>query len=479
MVSQSLIKTQAFIGGEWTGTPALAVINPATGEKIASVPDMGVEEARRAIEAAHRAFPAWAKSLAKERSAIMRRWYDLIIQNADALAELLTCEQGKPLSEAKSEIIYGAGFIEFYAEEAKRVYGDILPSFAPDSRVLVLKQPLGVVAAITPWNFPNAMITRKIAPALAAGCTVVLKPAEDTPLSALALAALAEQAGFPPGVLNIITTSDAPSVGSELSTNPLVRGIAFTGSTEIGSLLMKQASATIKKVSLELGGNAPFIVFDDADLDRAVAGVIASKFRNSGQTCVCANRIFVQSGIYDVFTTKLIEAVKKLKVGNGLEKDITQGPLINRAAVEKVERHIADAVQKGAKIRLGGKKHAYGGTFFEPTLLTGVTKNMLVMHEETFGPVAPLIEFSTDDEAIELSNDTPFGLAGYFYTQDAKRMWRVAESLECGIIGINSGLISDASVPFGGVKQSGLGREGSRYGIEEYVELKYLLMSGT
>jgi len=474
----SLLKNQCYIDGAWVGTPALPVTNPATGEEIARVPDLGVSDVKKAIEAAHRAFPAWAKMLARERAAIMRKWFNLIIDNTDALAELLTREMGKPLAEAKSEITYGASFIEFYAEEAKRVYGDVLPAFQQGSRVLVLKQPLGVVAAITPWNFPNAMITRKIAPAIAAGCTVVLKPAEDTPLSALALAALAEQAGMPKGVLNIVTTSHAADVGKEMSTNERVRGIAFTGSTEVGRILMAQAAGTIKKVSLELGGNAPFIVFDDADLDAAVAGAMASKYRASGQTCVCANRIFVQDGVYDAFAEKLAAAVAKLKLGNGMDAGVTQGPLINEAAVKKVKAHVEDAVAKGAKIIAGGKPSSLGGTFFEPTILTGVTKDMRLMQEETFGPVAPLVRFGTDDEAIELANNTPFGLAGYFYARDMARIWRAAEALEVGMVGVNTGLISDATVPFGGIKQSGLGREGSAYGIDEYVELKYVLMGG-
>ena len=478
MPQNPLLKTQAFIDGAWVGTPVLPVFNPATGEEIARVPDMGAEETRQAIEAAHKAFPAWSRMLAKERSIIMRRWYELIMQNADALAELLTREQGKPLAEARGEIAYGASFIEFYAEEAKRIYGEIIPSFAEESRILVLKQPLGVVTAVTPWNFPHAMITRKIAPSLAAGCTVVCKPAEDTPLSALALAVLAEQAGFPKGVLNIITTGNPKPVGLELSTHPLVRGIAFTGSTEVGKILMKQAAGTIKKVSLELGGNAPFIVFDDADLDAAVEGAIICKFRNSGQTCVCANRIFAQEGVYDAFAAKLATAVEKLKTGDGMQPGVTQGPLINEAALEKVKAHVADAVQKGAKITLGGKPHALGRTFFENTILTGVTRDMLLMREETFGPVAPLVKFRDEQEVIALANDTVFGLAGYFYARDMGRIWRVAEALECGMVGVNTGLISSEVVPFGGIKQSGIGREGSRHGIEEYVELKYVLMGG-
>jgi len=473
-----LLKTQAYINGAWVGVPACVVTNPATGEAIARVPDMGATEARQAIDAAHAAFPAWSRMLAKERGAVLRRWYELILHHVDALAEILTCEQGKPLAEAKNEIIYGANFIEFYAEEAKRIYGEVIPAFRSDARVLVLKQPVGVVAAITPWNFPSAMITRKIAPALAAGCTVVCKPAEATPLSALALAALAEQAGFPKGVLNIVTTANPAPVGTEFSTHPLVRAVAFTGSTAVGRLLMGQAAGTIKRLALELGGNAPFIVFDDADLDAAVAGAMLSKFRNAGQTCVCANRIFVQDRIYDAFADKLTDAVRKLKIGNGMEAGVEQGPLINAAAMDKVKAHIADAVAKGAKIVCGGKPHALGGTFFEPTVLTGVTQGMRVMGEETFGPVAPLVRFASEAEVIAMANDTPFGLAGYFYSRDIGRVWRVAEALECGMVAVNAGVLSTELAPFGGIKQSGLGREGSRHGIDDYVDLKYVLMAG-
>jgi succinate-semialdehyde dehydrogenase/glutarate-semialdehyde dehydrogenase len=474
----TLLKQQAFIEGAWTGEPRLPVTDKATGDVIARVPDLGRDEARAAIEAAHRAFPGWSHLLAKERARILRRWYELILEHADELALLLTKEQGKPLAEAKGEILYGAGFIEFFAEEAKRVYGETIPSHKADARILVIKQPIGVVAAITPWNFPNAMITRKVSPALATGCTVVVKPAEDTPLSALALAELAARAGFPPGVLNILTTSDPRPVGEEMTTNPLVRMVAFTGSTEVGKILMRQAASTVKRVALELGGNAPFIVFDDADLDQAVAGAMASKYRNAGQTCVCANRIFVQAGVYDAFAEKLAAAVARLKVGAGTEEGVTQGPLINADAVRKVEEHVADAVAKGAKVVTGGKRHARGGTFYEPTILTGAAPEMQLAQEETFGPVAALFKFDTEEDAIRLANDTPFGLAAYFYARDIGRVWRVAEALESGIVGINEGLISTELAPFGGVKQSGLGREGSHHGIEEVLEIKYMLMGG-
>jgi succinate-semialdehyde dehydrogenase/glutarate-semialdehyde dehydrogenase len=474
----TLLKQQAFIEGAWTGEPRLSVTDKATGDVIARVPDLGRDEARAAIEAAHRAFPGWSHLLAKERARILRRWYELILEHADELALLLTKEQGKPLAEAKGEILYGAGFIEVFAEEAKRVYGETIPSHKADARILVIKQPIGVVAAITPWNFPNAMITRKVSPALATGCTVVVKPAEDTPLSALALAELAARAGFPPGVLNILTTSDPRPVGEEMTTNPLVRMVAFTGSTEVGKILMRQAASTVKRVALELGGNAPFIVFDDADLDQAVAGAMASKYRNAGQTCVCANRIFVQAGVYYAFAEKLAAAVARLKVGAGTEEGVTQGPLINADAVRKVEEHVADAVAKGAKVVTGGKRHARGGTFYEPTILTGAAPEMQLAQEETFGPVAALFKFDTEEDAIRLANDTPFGLAAYFYARDIGRVWRVAEALESGIVGINEGLISTELAPFGGVKQSGLGREGSHHGIEEFLEIKYMLMGG-
>ena len=474
----TLLKTQAYIDGAWVGQPSMPVTDKATGEEIARVPALGAAETKAAIEAAHRAFKPWAALLAKERSKILRRWYELIVEHADELALLLTKEQGKPLAEAKGEIIYGAAFVELFAEEAKRIYGETIPTHKADARVIVMKQPIGVVAAITPWNFPNAMITRKVSPALAAGCTVVVKPAEDTPLSALALAELAERAGFPKGVLNIVTAGDPVPVGTEMTSNPLVRMITFTGSTEVGKLLMEQAARTVKRVGMELGGNAPFIVFDDADLDRAVAGAMGSKFRNAGQTCVCANRILVQAGIYDAFAERLEAAVRKLKVGPGTESGVTVGPLINEAAVEKVEAHVADAVAKGAHVVMGGKRSERGGTFYEPTVLTGVTPNMRVAHEETFGPVAPLFKFATEEDAIRIANDTPFGLAAYFFTRDMGRCWRVAEALEYGIVGVNEGLTSTEIAPFGGFKESGIGREGSHHGIEEFVEIKYTLMGG-
>lgn len=476
--SLELLRDRALIGGAWVGEPTAPVRNKATGEIITRVPDMGAAETRAAIEAAHRALPSWSAKLAKERSAIIRRWYELILANADALALLLTKEQGKPLAEAKNEIIYGAGFVEFFAEEAKRIYGETIPSPKPDARILVIKQPIGVVAAITPWNFPSAMITRKVTPALAAGCTAVVKPAEDTPLSALALAALAQEAGVPPGVLNVVTATDPAPVGAELTSHPLVRMVTFTGSTEVGKLLMEQAARTVKRVGLELGGNSPFIIFDDADLDKAVAGAMASKYRNAGQTCVCANRIYVQSGIYDAFAERLAAEVTRLKVGDGTEPGVTQGPLINDAAVAKVEEHIADALSKGATAILGGKRHDRGGTFFEPTILTGVTPSMLVAREETFGPVAPLFRFENEADVIAQANATPYGLAAYFYARDIGRVWRVAEALEFGIVGINEGVVSTEVAPFGGVKESGLGREGSRHGIEEFVEMKYIMMGG-
>ncbi len=473
-----LVREQAFIDGAWVGTPTAPVRNKATGEIIARVPDMSAGETRSAIEAAHRALPAWSGKIAKERSVILRRWYDLIIAHADELALLLTQEQGKPLAEAKGEILYGAGFVEFFAEEAKRIYGETIPSPRPDARIVVIKQPIGVIAAITPWNFPSAMITRKVTPALAAGCTAVVKPAEDTPLSALALAALAQEAGIPEGVLNVITATNPVPVGEELTSNPLVRMVTFTGSTEVGKLLMGQAAKTVKRVGLELGGNAPFIVFDDADIDKAVAGAIASKYRNAGQTCVCANRIYVQAGVYDAFAAKLAAEVATFKVGDGTEPGVTQGPLINGDAVTKVEAHIADALSKGAKAILGGKRHEKGGTFFEPTILTGVTSNMDVAREETFGPVAPLFKFDDEADVIAQANATRFGLAAYFYARDIGRVWRVAEALEFGIVGINEGVISSEVAPFGGVKESGLGREGSHHGIEEFIEMKYIMMGG-
>ena len=473
----TLIKDQCLVGGAWVGTPSLDVLNPATGAVVGRVPDLGAEETRAAIEAADAAFPAWSGLLAKERGAILRRWYDLQREHAEDLARLMTAEQGKPLAEARAEVDYGSAFTEFYSEEAKRVVGEIIPTPRQSGRVLVLKQPVGVVGAITPWNFPLAMITRKISPALAAGCTVVVKPAPETPLSALALAELAVRAGFPPGVINVVT-GDAEKIGGELTSNPQVRMITFTGSTAVGKLLMRQSAGTVKKLSLELGGNAPFIVFDDADLDAAVAGAMASKFRNSGQTCVSANRILVQSGIYDRFARKLAEAVSNLKVGDGMEEGVAQGPLINEAGLQKVEAHVADALEQGAKAVLGGTPHALGGTFFQPTVLTDVSPSMLIAREETFGPVAALFRFADDAEAIAMANDTPFGLAAYFYTRDLARAWRVAEALDYGMIGINEGMISTELAPFGGVKESGQGREGSHHGIEEFLELKYVMMGG-
>ena len=473
----TLIKDQCLVGGAWVGTPSLDVLNPATGAVVGRVPDLGAEETRAAIEAAHAAFPAWSGLLAKERGAILRRWYDLQREHAEDLARLMTAEQGKPLAEARAEVDYGSAFTEFYSEEAKRVVGEIIPTPRQSGRVLVLKQPVGVVGAITPWNFPLAMITRKISPALAAGCTVVVKPAPETPLSALALAELAVRAGFPPGVINVVT-GDAEKIGGELTSNPQVRMITFTGSTAVGKLLMRQSAGTVKKLSLELGGNAPFIVFDDADLDAAVAGAMASKFRNSGQTCVSANRILVQSGIYDRFAGKLAEAVSNLKVGDGMEEGVAQGPLINEAGLLKVEAHVADALEQGAKAVLGGTPHALGGTFFQPTVLTDVSPAMRIAREETFGPVAALFRFADDAEAIAMANDTPFGLAAYFYTRDLARAWRVAEALDYGMIGINEGMISTELAPFGGVKESGQGREGSHHGIEEFLELKYVMMGG-
>jgi len=477
---QGLFRSHAFIGGKWCDADngaTLKVNNPATGEILGTVPMMGAAETRRAIEAAKNAFADWSRKPAKERSVLLRRWHDLMLANIDDLGKLMTAEQGKPLTEAKGEVAYAASFIEWFAEEAKRVYGDTIPSPWHDRRLVVIKQPIGVCAAMTPWNFPAAMITRKAGPALASGCTMVAKPASATPYSALALAALAERAGIPAGVFNVLTGS-SKAIGGELTSSPDVRKVTFTGSTEVGRELMKQSADTIKKLSLELGGNAPFIVFDDADLDAAVEGAIISKYRNAGQTCVCANRLYVQAGVYDVFAEKLVAAVAKLKVGNGFEPGVQQGPLIDNAAVEKVEEHVQDAVSKGGQVLLGGKRHALGQTFFEPTVLANVTPQMKVAKEETFGPLAPLFRFQTDQEAIEMANDTEFGLASYFYSRDIGRIWRAAEGLESGMVGINTGLISNEVAPFGGVKQSGLGREGSHYGIEEFVEIKYLCFGG-
>lgn len=476
----TLLKQQCYLAGGWSDADrneVMAVTNPATGETLGTVPKMGAAETRRAIVAAATALPAWRARTAKDRSSILRRWFELIMANQDDLAIIMTAEQGKPLAEAKGEIAYAASFIEWFAEEAKRIYGDTIPGYAADKRIVVIKEPIGVCAAITPWNFPAAMITRKAGPALAAGCTMVVKPASATPFSALALAELGERAGIPVGVLSVITGS-ASAIGDEMTANPLVRKLTFTGSTEIGKQLMAKCAATVKKVSLELGGNAPFIVFDDADLDAAVEGAIASKYRNSGQTCVCTNRLLVQSGVYELFVQKLSDAVAGMKVGNGLTGDVQQGPLINMAAVEKVEEHIADAIAKGARIVLGGKRHHLGGTFFEPTILTDVTSEMLVAREETFGPLAPVFRFDSDAEAIQMANDTEFGLASYFFSRDISRVWRIAEALEYGMVGINTGLISTEVAPFGGMKESGIGREGSKYGIEEFVEVKYLCMGG-
>lgn len=473
----TLLKTQCFVNGEWIGSGAIAVTNPANGVEIARVPNFGAEETRRAIEHAQAAFGPWAAKTGKERAKILRRWFDLIIENKDDVAMIMTSEQGKPLAEAAGEVDYAASFVEFFAEEAKRIYGDVIPSHRADARIVVVKQPAGVVAAITPWNFPAAMITRKVGPALAAGCTAVCKPAGETPLTALALAELGARAGIPAGVLNVVT-GKASAIGGEMTSNPLVKVLTFTGSTEIGKILIEQCAKTVKRVGMELGGNAPFIVFDDADLDKAVQGAIASKFRNAGQTCVCANRIYVQSGVYDTFAEKLAGEVLKMKVGDGTEVGVVQGPLINAAAVEKVEEHVQNAVGLGAEIVVGGRRHARGGNFYEPTVLKNVTTRMLITREETFGPVAPLYRFETEEEAIRLANDTEYGLAAYFYSRDVGRCWRVAEALEYGIVGINEGLISTEVAPFGGVKESGLGREGSHYGVDEFVEIKYMLMGG-
>jgi len=481
LTEHRLLRQQCYIDGQWVGADSgatFAVTNPATGAELARVPDMRVDETRRAIKAANAASPAWRALTAKQRATILRDWFNLIMAHQEDLAILMTAEQGKPLAEAKGEIAYGANFIEWFAEEGKRIYGDVIPAHGPDKRIIVLKQPIGVVAAITPWNFPSAMITRKCAPALAAGCPVVIKPAALTPLSALALADLAERAGMPQGVLNVITTAKSSAVGGEMTSNPLVRKVSFTGSTEIGKMLMEQCAGTVKKVSLELGGNAPFIVFDDADLDAAVAGAMASKYRNTGQTCVCANRLMVQDGVYDAFAEKLAAAVKGLTVGDGLAGDTQQGPLIDTAALEKVKDLVGDAVDKGATVTLGGKPHALGGTFFEPTILTGVTDSMRVFSEEIFGPVAPLYRFSTEAEAVEMANNTVYGLAAYFYARDIGRIWRVSEGLDYGIVGVNEGIISTEVAPFGGVKESGLGREGSKYGMDDFLEIKYLCMGG-
>src|SRR6185437_11968961 len=477
---QKLFRQQCYIDGEWVGADSgktIPVTNPASDEELGTVPRMGADETRRAIEAADRALPAWRAKTAKERANILRNWFNLMMANQDDLAALMTAEQGKPLAESKGEIAYAANFIEWFAEEGKRIYGDTIPAHGADKRIIVLKEPIGVCAAITPWNFPAAMITRKAGPALAAGCTMVLKPATATPFSALALCELAERAGVPKGVFSCVT-GGAKEIGGEMTSNPIVRKLTFTGSTEIGKLLREQCAGTVRKVSLELGGNAPFIVFDDADIEMAVKGAIASKYRNAGQTCVCANRILVQDGVYDAFAKKLAEAVGAMKVGNGFEAGVVIGPLIDIKGLEKVEHHVADAVAKGAQVVLGGRRHALGGSFYEPTVLTNVTTDMVVTREETFGPVAPLFRFKTEDEAVRMANDTEFGLAAYFYSRDIGRIWRVSEALEYGIVGINTGFISTEVAPFGGMKESGIGREGSKYGIDEWLELKYLAIGG-
>jgi len=475
----SLLETRAYVNGTWhAGDTCFGVHDPATGALVAEVADLSVAETAGAIDAAYAAGPAWAAQTGKERGAILRRWHDLIIENADDLATILTAEMGKPWPEARGEILYGASFIEWFAEEAKRVYGDVIPGHQRDKRIMVLKQPVGVVGSITPWNFPNAMIARKVGPALAAGCTFVARPSELTPLSALAMAVLAHRAGIPAGVFNVIPSTDASGVGLELCANPKVRKITFTGSTRVGKILMEQCASTIKKMSLELGGNAPFIVFDDADLDAAVEGAMIAKFRNNGQTCVCANRIYVQAGVYDAFAEKLKIKVRDLSVGNGFDEGVTTGPLINEAAVAKVEAHISDALAKGAEVTTGGTRSNLGGTFFAPTVMRNVTRDMSVCHEETFGPLAALVPFTTESEVIALANDSEFGLASYFYSRDLARVWRVAEALESGMVGVNTGLISTEVAPFGGIKQSGLGREGSKYGIEDFLEIKNVCIGG-
>jgi len=479
--NSALLREQAYIDGAWVSAAdggTFAVTNPADGSLVAEVPQLGVPETKTAIEAANAAWPAWRSKTAKERAAILRRWYDLMVANKDDLAAIMTAEQGKPLAESAGEVMYGASFIEWFAEEAKRVYGDVIPTHLPDRRILTIKQSVGVVAAVTPWNFPNAMITRKAGPAMAAGCPVVIKPASETPLSALALAALAEEAGVPAGVFNVITTTDSRAVGKELTESPLVRKFSFTGSTEVGKALIRQCASTVKKVSMELGGNAPFIVFDDADVDAAVQGAIISKYRNAGQTCVCANRVYVQEGVYDEFVEKFTAAVKQLKVGRGEEAGVNIGPMISRSAIDKVEELMADATSKGACVVEGGKAHALGGLFYQPTVVSGVTADMAFAREEIFGPVAPVFKFSSEDEVIRYANDTEFGLAAYFYARDLGRVFRVAEELEYGMVCINDGILSTEVAPFGGVKESGIGREGSKYGIDEYIEIKYITLAG-
>ena len=480
LTDSTLFRQSCYVDGAWVnarGGATINVDNPATGEIVGTVPKFGAGETREAIEAANRAFPEWRKKTGKERAAVLRRWFELMMANQEDLARLMTTEQGKVLAESRGEVAYAGAFLEWFGEEAKRIYGDTIPGHQADKRIVVIKQPIGVAACITPWNFPLAMITRKAGPAIAAGCTVVLKPASQTPFSALALAELAERAGIPKGVFNVVTGS-AGEIGGELTSNPIVKKLSFTGSTEVGKVLMAQCAQTVKKLSLELGGNAPFIVFDDADLDAAVDGAIASKYRNTGQTCVCVNRIYVQDGVYDAFAAKLAESVKKLKPAPGLDAGATQGPLIDDKAVAKVEEHIQDALSKGARVVVGGHRHQLGGRFFEPTVLADVAPNALMAHEETFGPVAPLFRFKTEEEAIAQANNPEFGLAAYFYGRDIGRVWRVAEGLESGMVGINTGLISTEVAPFGGVKESGLGREGSKYGIEEYLEVKYLCLGG-
>ena len=475
-----LFRDKCYINGEWVeanSKDTISVNNPATLKEIGTVPKCGKEETKNAIDAANAVWPQWKSTSARERSNILRKWFDLIIANKEELAQIMTIEQGKPINESRGEIVYGASFIEWFAEEAKRVYGDTITDPLTDRRIVVLKQPVGVVASITPWNFPNAMITRKCAPALAVGCPVVIKPASQTPYSALALAALAEEAGFPKGTLNVIT-GKASEIGDELATNPIVRKLSFTGSTEIGKVLMAKCAGTVKKVSMELGGHAPFIVFDDANIDDAVAGAMQSKFRNTGQTCVCANRVYVQEKVYDEFCKKFVEAVSKMKVGDGLEEDVTSGPLIDENSLNKVEEHVQDAVQMGAKVAIGGSKHSLGMNFYQPTILTDVTPQAKITFEETFGPVAPVYKFKDENEVIELANNSPYGLASYFYSRDIGRVWRVAEALEYGMVGVNTGLTSKAEAPFGGIKESGLGREGSKYGIDDFIEIKYVNMSG-
>lgn len=480
--NKSLLIESALIAGNWTDQSSsgetFEVTNPATGEVITTLPDLGAEDTRLAIDAAHRVQPAWAAKTGKERAAVLRKWYDLMVDNAEDLGAILCAEMGKPLAEAKGEIMYGASFIEWFAEEAKRIYGDIIPGHQPDKRIMVLKQPVGVVASITPWNFPNAMIARKVGPALAVGCAFIAKPAAETPLSALAMARLAEQAGLPNGLFSVVTSKRSSEIGKEFCDNEKVRKLTFTGSTEVGRVLMEQSAGQVMKTSMELGGNAPFIVFNDADLDEAVEGAMISKYRNNGQTCVCANRIYVQSGVYDRFAEKLVAAVNAMKIGDGFTEGVTAGPLISDKAVEKVEAHIGDAVMKGGSVVTGGKRHALGGTFFEPTVLTGVTRDMLIASDETFGPVAPLFKFDSVDDVIEQANNTIFGLASYFYAKDLAQVWKVAEALEYGMVGVNTGLISTEVAPFGGIKQSGTGREGSKYGCDDYLEMKYICLGG-